>query len=234
MYIRVLGLVYFFFLFFGQAHSSSYSSYAPKIHDEIVLFTPKDFSHLYKLKAFNSSLIDMHLTLYQGYVKNTNSLLIKLRQLSKGSYNAQSPLYSALKRRLSWEYNGMRLHEYYFENLDMGSCLSEKGALFEKIQASFGSFENWKRDFIASALTRGTGWVILYFDPQEKRLINSWIEEHNIGPLIGSVPILVMDVWEHAYITQFNLNRREYAEAFFQNIRWDIVESRFDKACGGL
>lgn len=231
MYIRGFRLPFFLLLFFVQAYSSPYQSYTPKVQDEVTLFTPKDFSHLYKIKAFDRSLIEMHLTLYQGYVKNTNSLLLKLRQLSKSSY-AQSPLQSALKRRLSWEYNGMRLHEYYFENLNVGSPLSKQGALFQKIEANFGSFENWKRDFIATALTRGTGWVILYFDPQENRLINSWVEEHDIGPLIGCMPILVMDVWEHAYITQFNLNRHEYAEVFFQNIRWDIVENRFHKANG--
>lgn len=191
-------------------------------------YQAKDFSNLLKMRGFDDSLLKMHFTLYQGYVKNcnlVNELLGKLVQEGK----ARSYEFGALKRRFGWEFDGMRLHEYYFSNLGGDGKIFEH-SLFDAIERDFGSMNKWHDDFVATGMIRGIGWVILYYDPVEKRLFNVWINEHDLGHLAGCELILVMDVWEHAYITQFGLDRRGYIRTFFQNVNWDLVAQRYEKA----
>ena len=186
-------------------------------------YEAKDFSYLIGMPGFNKELLTMHFQLYRGYVKNTNYLLEKLSHVELDSYE-----FGALKRRVGWEFDGMRLHELYFMNLGGDGQLDHKGALYKRIISQFGSFQKFKEDFIAVGTIRGIGWAILYLDPIENRLINVWINEHDVGHLVMGRALLVMDVWEHAYITEYGLNRKEYIEAFFKNINWRVIEKRFN------
>ena len=140
---------------------------------------------------------------------------------------ASSLDYGALKRRLGWEFDGMRLHELYFENLGGKEPLDKSTALSQRIFKDFGSYEAWRKSFVATGMMRGIGWVILYRDPQSGRLFNVWINEHDLGHLAGGEPLLVMDVFEHAYITQYGLDRGKYISAFFDNIDWAKVDKRY-------
>lgn len=188
------------------------------------LYHPKDFSYLLSLRDFDKELMEMHFTLYRGYVKNTNAVLQDLKNTKKGSQD-----YFGLKRRFSWEFNGMRLHEFFFENIALEKEFLQKSSpLAEQIIQDFGSVDAWKKDFTQTGLLRGIGWVVLYFDPVQKRLFNSWIDDHNTGELLNADPICVMDVWEHAYITQFGLDRQKYIEIFLNNVSWNILEARFE------
>ena len=187
-------------------------------------YTAKDFSSLIGMKGFNNTLIEMHLKLYQGYVKNANALFQKIQQVDPNSYE-----YGALKRRFGWEYDGMRLHELYFENLGGNGQIDPKSVLYLALQKQYGSFEAWKKDFIATGQIRGIGWALLYFDPILNRLINVWINEHDTGHLVQNRPILIMDVFEHAFMPQFGLDRGQYIETFFNNINWDVAAQRFQK-----
>jgi len=200
-----------------------------RIKSNVSTYKAKDFSNLLtQLKGFDAELLNMHFKLYQGYVKNTNGLLQSLSSLAlKGKDSSYE--YGALKRRLGWEFDGMRLHEYYFSNMGPSERDME-GAFSKMITKHFGSFEKWKQEYMATGSIRGIGWVILYYDTRENRLMNTWINEHDLGHLSGCIPLLVMDVWEHAYITQFGLDRMKYMETFFENINWKEVESRFAKA----
>lgn len=189
-------------------------------------YAPKDYSNLFGMKGFNDDLLKMHFQLYEGYVKNTNLLLNALQD-----FQSTSPLesyeFGSLKRRLGWEFDGMRLHELYFENLGgAGGMPSPQSSLNSLLLKQFGTFEKWKNDFLATALTRGIGWVVLYQEQVTGRLINTWISEHDVGHLVTLKPLLVLDVWEHAYLTQYGLNRTAYIKAFMDNINWDIVEKR--------
>ncbi len=179
--------------------------------------------------GLNEDLIKMHLKLYQGYVTNANMLLAKIRELDVHNEN-RTPVYAGLKRMLGWECDGMLLHEYYFETLGGSVVLEKENPLFVKIQADFGSFDAWKADFVATGLMRGIGWVITYVAPKDGRLMNVWINEHDVGHLAGGVPILVMDVFEHAYITQFGLDRAKYIDLFCNNIDWNMVAARYQRA----
>jgi Fe-Mn family superoxide dismutase len=188
-------------------------------------YQAKEFARLAGMSGFSEVLLKNHLTLYQGYVTNTNKLLEAIDGLMRDGQGA-SPLYAELKRRLGWEFNGMRLHELYFGNLGGDGAVASAAGLVSAINASFGSMEAWEKDFRATGAMRGIGWVILYRDPVGGRLINSWINEHDVGHPAGCSPILVLDVFEHAFMIDYGLKRADYIEAFFRNIDWQAAAAR--------
>jgi Fe-Mn family superoxide dismutase len=193
------------------------------------MYQPKSFEHLLGLKGFSDQLLKNHFTLYQGYVNNTNRLAEALATLLKEGKSG-TPEYAELKRRFGWEFNGMRLHEYYFGNMSKeGAGLNSSSELYRKIVDDFGSYENWEKDFKATGAMRGIGWVVTYYDPAGNRLLNTWVNEHDAGHLSGATPILIMDVFEHAFMIDYGLKRAEYIEAFFKTIDWKTVEDRFIK-----
>lgn len=188
-------------------------------------YAAKDYSKLIGMQGFSETLLKNHFTLYQGYVTNTNKLLDSLETMLKDG-RAGTPEYGELKRRLGWEFNGMRLHEYYFENLGGNGQLNTSGKLIKKISESFGSYENWEKDFKSTGTIRGIGWVVLYQNLTDGRLLNFWINEHDVGHPSGCNPLLIMDVFEHAFMIDYGLKRADYIEAFFKNINWNAVEAR--------
>lgn len=190
-------------------------------------YTAKDFSNLLGMDGISDKTLEMHFKLYQGYVKNAN-LLLDLLQKARKEGKERSVQAAEIRRRLMWEIDGMRLHELYFSN--MGAYkqgLPKDRPLYKALIAQFGSYENWKADFIATGAMRGIGWAILYRDPKTGRLINAWIQEHDHGHLAGGEPLLIMDVWEHAYLLDYGTDRMAYIDAFFNNIDWDVVSARF-------
>ncbi len=194
-------------------------------------YTAKDYAKLIGMSGFTETLLKNHFTLYQGYVTNTNKVLDVLAQMQKDGKTG-TPEYAELKRRLGWEFNGMRLHEYYFENLGGKASLDKNGPLGKQMQGDFGSVEEWEKDFRATGAMRGIGWAVLYQDNTNQRLINFWINEHDTGHPAGCIPILIMDVFEHAFMIDYGLKRADYIESFFKNIDWSKVESRMLKKKG--
>jgi len=189
-------------------------------------YQAKDYSRLLGTPGFSEQLLKNHFTLYQGYVNNTNKLVEILKAMLKGG-KVNTPEYAELKRRFGWEWNGMRLHEYYFDNLvNGGKPLDPSSELAKKIAEDFGSYAEWEKEFKAMGAMRGIGWVVLYLDPISNKLFNSWINEHDVGHLAGCKPLLVMDMFEHAYMIDYGLKRAGYIEAFFKNIDWDVVSLR--------
>jgi Fe-Mn family superoxide dismutase len=188
-------------------------------------YSAKDYAKLMGMTGFSEALLKNHFTLYQGYVTNTNKVLDTLDQMAKDGKMA-TPEFAELKRRLGWEFNGMRLHEYYFENLGGKSGVDKNGKLTKKMAESCGSYEAWEKDFRATGAMRGIGWVVLYQDLASGRLINFWVNEHDVSHPAGCNPLLIMDVFEHAFMLDYGLKRADYIEAFFKNINWSAVESR--------
>lgn len=181
------------------------------------------FDHLLDLPGFSADMMSAHITLYQGYVTNTNKVLELLYETEKNS-----PPYNELKRRFAWEFNGMRLHELYFGNLSKEPThITDTKDLQQLIQAEFGSIEDFEKDFRAVAMMRGIGWVVLAHDTASNRLFLTWINEHDVGHLAGATPIAVMDVFEHAYIKDYGIKRADYIEACWRTMDWAVVESRF-------
>lgn len=188
-------------------------------------YTAKDYSKLIGMQGFSETLLKNHITLYQGYVTNTNKVMDALAQMLKEGKTA-TPEFAELKRRLGWEFNGMRLHEYYFENLGGKGALSAGGKLEKKLSADFGNYETWEKDFKGTGSMRGIGWCVLYQDMANGNLINFWINEHDVSHPAGCNPLMIMDVFEHAFMIDYGLKRADYIEAFFKNIDWKAVESR--------
>ena len=188
-------------------------------------YTAKDYSKLLGMEGFSETLLKNHFTLYQGYITNTNKVLETLDQMLSGDKTG-TPEFAELKRRLGWEFDGMRLHEYYFENLGGKTPLDKNGRLAKKMVEDFGSYEVWEKDFKATGSMRGIGWAVLYQDLTNGKLINFWINEHDVSHPAGCGPLLIMDVFEHAFMLDYGLKRADYIVAFFKNINWTAVEAR--------
>jgi Fe-Mn family superoxide dismutase len=185
------------------------------------MYTKKDYSNLLGTPGFSDKALEMHLALYEGYVANTNRILEELEE-----YKSDSIQYAELKRRLGWEFDGMRLHEYYFETLGGDGTPDKNSKLYQALEKQFGNWENWKKDFVSTGKMRGIGCVILYQDPSDGRLINFWINEHSDGHPVGLNPILIMDVFEHAYFSDYGKDRASYIDAYMKTINWPVVEGR--------
>ena len=158
------------------------------------------------LLGLSDKQISEHLKLYSGYVKNAN------------------------EKFSSFEFNGMRLHELYFESLSaMPGKLSPENELGKVIAARFGSFETWLAEFKKLGTTRGIGWALLVCDKKANTLHNVWVQSHEIGHLAGCEVLVAMDMWEHAFLLDYLPSEKaKYIEAFFSNLDWNVVEKRFN------
>ncbi|MHB8066643.1 MAG: superoxide dismutase [Desulfobaccales bacterium] len=192
-------------------------------------YTAKDYSFLLGMQGFSDTLLKNHFTLYQGYVTNTNKVMGLLAAMLKEGKEA-TPEFAELKRRMGWEFNGMRLHELYFENLGGDGDHAKAPNLVKRVEAQFGSVEACAKDFMATAAMRGIGWVICYEDIENGLLLNQWINEHDVGHPAGCNPILVLDVFEHAYMIDYGLKKMDYVNNFFKKVKWDVVEKRLETA----
>ncbi|MFN2460221.1 MAG: superoxide dismutase [Candidatus Velthaea sp.] len=190
-------------------------------------YTPKKWD-LAGLQGISDQTLQVHFGLYEGYVKNTNLLNEQIsEQVRSGQAAGANPHFAELTRRLGFEYNGMRLHEYYFDNMTKNAGGAPPAALSDTIAQSFGDFETWKKDFSATGGMRGVGWAIAYQDPFNGRISNHWVTLHEDGNIAGFTPILVMDVWEHAFLLDYKpAERSKYIEAFFANVDWNTVAGR--------
>lgn len=186
------------------------------------------------LKGISAKNIEEHLKLYAGYVKNSNSILEKIPEYEGYVKEDTFAPYvvGELFRRFSFEYNGMRNHEVYFESLSGGAkALAENSILKKAITEEYGSFDAWLVRFKSIALSRGIGWAMLYYDKKAGRLLSSWVDEQHLGQLNGCETILALDMWEHAFVYDYPTSeKKKYVEAFFENLNWSVIEENFKKA----
>jgi Fe-Mn family superoxide dismutase len=205
---------------------------APKIFQKI--FQPKKWD-LAGLAGISDATLEMHFGLYEGYVKNTNLLNERLAEIREsGDLTGTDPSYADLVRGLGFEYNGMRLHELYFDNMTSHPESLGTGRLSNALGEAYGGFDDWKNDFMAVGGMRGVGWAIAYYDTTNSEITNHWINDHENGHIAGSVPIVVLDVWEHAFIKDYKpADKGKYIEAFFANLDWKACEARVAGASRG-
>jgi Fe-Mn family superoxide dismutase len=184
-------------------------------------YQAKDYSSVLSISGLPSDLLNNHFSLYEGYVSNTNKLAEEIQRTSK-----DSAAFAEMNRRFGWEFNGMRLHELYFENiLATPKSVDLCPDIYNKIQIDFGSVDAWREDFKATALMRGIGWVILYHDRWQDRLFNVWIEEHSNGHLAGCRPLLVIDLFEHAFMPA-GIRKPDYVDIILNSFDWSSAENR--------
>ncbi len=190
-------------------------------------YTEQQFN-LPEMPGLSTKQIEVHLKLYAGYVKNINALTDKIAELKQDNEKNALAL-SELVRRLPFEFNGMRLHELYFEAL--GGDGSMNGALVDALAAQYGSIEAWRNEFQAVGMMRGIGWTLLTYDAKAKRFQNIWVNDHELGHFGDTRILLAMDVWEHAFLIDYlPAQRPDYIKAYFQNLKWEMCEARFAKA----
>ena len=193
-------------------------------------YETKNFERLLGTPGFSDALLKNHFSLYQGYVTNLNKSIETLNGMLKEG-KGSLPEFAELKRRFGWEFNGMRLHEFYFGNMRKDKMeMNRDSALARKIKEDFGSYENWEKDFKATGSMRGIGWAALYYDGPGDRLWNVWINEHDAGHLAGTGLIMIMDVFEHAFMIDYGVKKPDYIAALFNALCWNAAEERFE-AC---
>ncbi len=188
------------------------------------MYQEKSFT-LPDLAGLSVDQIQVHLGLYSGYVKNVNALQEKIATLSVEGGDAV--ILAELQRRLGFEFNGMRMHEYYFEQLEGGSS-SVQGTDFEKhVINQFGSFEEYLADLRRVAGMRGIGWVVTYYDPKVQIFVNSWVSDHELGQLAGLHVVFALDMWEHAYMVDYlPATKGDYVTQYLKLVNWDVVDQR--------
>lgn len=189
----------------------------------------KDFSYLKeKMPKMNSTLLDIHLRLYEGYVAQVNFI--------DSEINKQNDpfMLQALRKQYGFEYDGMVLHELYFESLGGKGNYLSIFRILEKIKSEYGSIEKFKDKVKSFAKTRGIGWVILFAKINGGDIKLSWVGEHEKGFLAGYIPVFVVDLWEHAYISQFGLDKTAYVDLIFQYTNWKVVNERYVCGCNEL
>lgn len=192
-------------------------------------YTEQNFT-IPELKGISRKAVEEHIKLYAGYVKNANLINEKIAEYRQDSEKHALAL-SELQRRFSFEFNGMRNHEYYFKSLEGGAQMLADGPLKLAIEKNFGSFDAWLAMFKAIALTRGVGWAMLYYDRHTGRLTHAWIDEQHLGQLNGLELVLGLDMWEHAFLFDYTpADKKKYVEAFFENLNWNVIEENFAKA----
>jgi len=183
--------------------------------------------NLKELAGISDETITEHLKLYTGYVKHTNLILEKAKNLIENTETQYAG--TETQRRFGFEWNGMRNHEIYFSLLEGGpQNLTINSNLGKALEKQWGSFDSWLTNFKKIATTRGPGWVVLYLDSSTNQLLNTWVDEQHIGVLNGAQPILILDMWEHAYFLDYHpAEKMKYVDAFFANVNWTIAENLF-------
>lgn len=183
---------------------------------------------IYTMKGISKKAVEDHLKLYTGYVNKYNEITDKLKALTDDDYTKANQVFStirSLKTELSFAWGGVINHEIYFGHLG-GTGGSAKGALMAQIEKDFGSFDSYKKDMKASAIS-ARGWVWTVWHPVESRLINHIGDSQNTYSFWGATPIIALDTYEHAYFLDYGVNRGQYVDAFFENMNWDVAEKTF-------
>lgn len=190
-------------------------------------YTARTFD-LPELKGLSKEQVDVHLKLYEGYVKHTNLIMERIKALKEDSTEENVFTMNELRRRLGFEFDGMRMHEYYFEQFEGGAQAPEAGsALADAATEKYGGQEQFIAHIKDVAGTRGIGWVVVYFDPKGRTLHTAWVDDHQLGQLSGLPILLALDMWEHAFMVDYKPGEKKmYVDAFLENLNWGVVERR--------
>lgn len=196
-----------------------------------MMYTPRVFA-LPELQGLSKKQIDVHLGLYEGYVKHTNLIMEKINALRDADAESNAYVIAELRRRLGFEFNGMRMHEYYFEQLEKGPrAFSNESQLAKAAVERYGSLDAFVSHIKEVAGSRGIGWVVVYYDAIGAVLHTAFVNDHELGQLVGLPVIIAIDLWEHAYMVDYvPAEKKKYVEVFLENLNGQVCEERFEKA----
>ena len=191
-------------------------------------YSSKTFN-LSTLTGLSEKQIKAHLALYEGYVKHVNLIMEKIKALKEADAEGNAYLIAELRRRFAFEFDGMRMHEYYFEQFEGSQTSLTIGGAFGKAIAEKYGEQGLVAHIKEVAGSRGIGWVVLYSDPVAKTLHTVFVNDHEMGALAGLPIVLALDLWEHAYMVDYvPAEKKNYIDAFFANLNWSVVEKRFE------
>lgn len=200
---------------------------------EAFVATPKQFdvSSLDEDGSLTRKAFNDHITLYQGYVETFNSASAQLDSAQPAEANSNGSIFRALKQAEMYNLNGVLLHELFFANIgDVSSQLYSDSLAFMRLNRDWGDLANWQRDFVYTAEAAREGWAVCCFHLYLKRYVNVVVDSHNIGIPVGCIPVIVLDVWSHAYAQDFGANKKSYIRQMMKQFNWDVIEERFEKA----
>jgi Fe-Mn family superoxide dismutase len=194
-------------------------------------YTARTFD-LPELNGLSKKQIEVHLALYEGYVKHTNLILDTIKRLREEDAEKNAFVINEMRRRLGFEFDGMRMHEYYFEQFEGGAADADADSPIARAASEkHGSWDGYLAHLKEVAGTRGIGWVITYFDPRGNTLHTAFVNDHELGQLSGLPIILAIDLWEHAFMVDYvPAQKKDYVEAFLENVNWGTVNERFAAA----
>lgn len=200
----------------------------------------KNIMHRYEAKTFNLPTLEglsekqiaVHIGLYEGYVKHVNHLREQIQDLTEIDNEKYSYSCMELRRRLGFEFNGMRMHEYYFSQLEEGpKALNSDSVLGQAVNNQYGSWDDFIAHITTVAMSRGIGWTVVYKDTDHNILHTAWVSDHELGQLGGMPVIFALDMWEHAFMVDYTpAEKKTYIEAYFKNVNWDVVNERYDSS----
>ena len=191
-------------------------------------YVTKTFN-LSALEGLSEKQINVHLALYEGYVKHVNLIMEKIRALTEVDVEGNAYRIAELRRRFAFEFDGMRMHEYYFEQFEGSQTSLTTGSALGKAVAEKYGEQGLVAHIKEVAGSRGIGWVVVYSDPVAKTLHTVFVNDHEVGQLAGLPIVLVLDLWEHAYMVDYvPAEKKNYIDAFFANLNWSVMEKRFE------
>jgi Fe-Mn family superoxide dismutase len=197
--------------------------------NEAYVAEPKPFKQVSELVSQKTK--DAHVALYKEYVDATNKVSAELDTADRSSSSSKHSDFRSLKLDEAYNLNAMWLHELYFANcFDPHSEIVMDSIAYLKLQASFGTFEDWQRDFIACANSCGNGWAVCGYHTFLRRYVNVMVSNHSQDVMLGLYPVIVVDGWEHAYVRDYLTDKRSYIVAMMRQFNWTVIEDRFKRA----
>lgn len=190
-------------------------------------FVKLNFEYSDDVTVINREQFEAHMRLYEGYINKMNEIdgLLDDDPDLKDA-NSTYSYFRGIKRGETYALNGVILHEFYFENI--GSVNNEPDEDEVRfLTRFFGSYDNWQNHFVATAKA-SRGWVVLCYDPRSDRLRNISLDTHDLGNIAMSIPLLVIDMYEHAYFLQYADDKAAYINNFMKNIDWSVVKDRIE------
>jgi Fe-Mn family superoxide dismutase len=172
-----------------------------------------------------------HQELLNNYVKTLNSVSAQLDTANREEANLNHSNFRSLKIDEVYNLNAAFLHGMYFDNIGApGSEITADSLVYLRLERDFGSFDEWQRDFIACAMSARNGWALTVYNSFLKRYINVVVDLHSLNVPLSSYPVIVMDVWEHAYYRDYLNDRKKYVFAMMKELNWEIIDDRFQRA----
>lgn len=197
--------------------------------DESLVAQPKTYD--IKTEFLSGKNKQAHKELYEGYVENFNKISAELDTADRSGANSNHSQFRSLKIDETYNMNALYLHELYFANIgDVQSNITMDSLSYMRLSRDFGDFDKWQQDFIACCMSSRCGWAITYYNLLTQTYMNAVVDLHSADVPIGCFPIVVMDVWQHAYYRDYLKDVKTYTTAMMKELNWSVIEDRIKKA----